>query len=318
MLSSYADESWASNFFLTPIILAHIRFDQPLEWFYELLSKLNNTYGKIEHKAYKALEILESLPEYEKRKVWKTLAKTIIVVQDPRLVVRESGIIFMEDGSIKYKYEGKQYVIQRGNADYNVFFKLIIEYLNKHFFVLSPISNINTYLGLLSMSRPSIKLITPDNISETFSKADRKSIINTLKITVRMASAFFEVIENNQLNDITNFINENKEVIFNILPAYVVNNLKNIISYSRYFDKGHTMSVEAIKKVFNIINNSLTYDLEEGFKVGRVEELDSKESYHIQACDWAAGIARRIYEKEGIEGLKSKFDFVVFNGKIIK
>ena len=318
MISTYADESWASNFFLTPIILAHIRFDQSLDWFYELLDKLNRIYGKTEHKAYKAIEILENLTEYEKRKVWRTLAKTVIVVQDPRLVLKESGFIFMEDGSIKYKYEGKELIIQRNDANYDFISKLIIKYLNYHFFMSSPLSSINSYLGLLSVSRPGIKLISPDDILKTFSKADRKSIINTIKFTARAASAFLEVIEKDQLKNIINFISENRDVLFNSIPAHATNILKYLISFNRFFDKGHTLSVEAIEKIFNIIYKSLTYDMEESFEPGIVKELDSKESIHIQACDWAAGIARHIYEKKGIEGLRSKFEFVVFNGKIIK
>ena len=37
----------------------------------------------------------------------------------------------------------------------------------------------------------------------------------------------------------------------------------------------------------------------------------------MQAVDWASGIARNIYENEGLEGLREKFSCIIFNGKII-
>ena len=43
-------------------------------------------------------------------------------------------------------------------------------------------------------------------------------------------------------------------------------------------------------------------------------ELESKESYYIQAADFAAGIASDIYAREKLIGVVTRFEYVAFNG----
>ena len=104
-----------------------------------------------------------------------------------------------------------------------------------------------------------------------------------------------------------------------MVPKYHQEMLKQAISSDRFFDQGHPQSTAIIKGCFDAIEESLDYSEKglEAFNRGRVEELDSKESIHIQACDWASGIARNIYEFEGLKGLKERFSCVVFNSKIV-
>ena len=46
-------------------------------------------------------------------------------------------------------------------------------------------------------------------------------------------------------------------------------------------------------------------------------ELDSKESFFLQAADFAAGIAREIWSRNTLAHLVGAFDSVTYNGKRI-
>ena len=43
--------------------------------------------------------------------------------------------------------------------------------------------------------------------------------------------------------------------------------------------------------------------------------MESKESYYIQAADFAAGIAADLYAKEKVIGLVNRFEYVTYNGE---
>ncbi|MCG7854013.1 MAG: DUF3800 domain-containing protein, partial [Methanosarcinaceae archaeon] len=103
-----------------------------------------------------------------------------------------------------------------------------------------------------------------------------------------------------------------------IVPEFHRHLLVQAVTNDRFFDEGHNPSVELIKKCFDEIGNALEAFSEDGEMqaIGSVSELDSKDSIMIQACDFAAGIARRIYREEGLKGLKERFRVVVFNGCI--
>jgi len=45
-----------------------------------------------------------------------------------------------------------------------------------------------------------------------------------------------------------------------------------------------------------------------------IVEVDSKESYYVQAADFAAGIASDIYASEGLRGVVVRFEHVTYNG----
>jgi hypothetical protein len=46
-------------------------------------------------------------------------------------------------------------------------------------------------------------------------------------------------------------------------------------------------------------------------------DLDSRQSFYVQAADIAAGIARQLYEGGSILAVKLNYDYVMFNGKRI-
>ncbi len=42
MRATFADESWQRNFWFEHIVLAHINFNQDLDWFYQLIHNLKS------------------------------------------------------------------------------------------------------------------------------------------------------------------------------------------------------------------------------------------------------------------------------------
>lgn len=83
------------------------------------------------------------------------------------------------------------------------------------------------------------------------------------------------------------------------------------------FDKGDTKQIELLETTrHSMIDELATHDrlhgliVKDGFK-----EIDSKESYYIQAADFAAGVASNIYGSEGLVGVALRFEYVTYNGR---
>jgi hypothetical protein len=159
----------------------------------------------------------------------------------------------------------------------------------------------------------------PEKILDLVSKKDtRKDIINTVKLSARLCSAFFELIDPKAKRRIIEQLMDYGSDYLFIVPEFNRHLLVQAVTNDRFFDEGHNPSVELIKKCFDQIGNALDAVSESGEMqaIGSISVLDSKDSIMIQACDFAAGIARRIYQEEGLAGLKARFEVVVFNGCI--
>jgi len=321
MRATFADESWQRNFWFEHIVLAHINFNQELDWFYQLLHNLRRDDPYVEEfKAHKAIELLKKLDIKIKKRIWKSLQDTIIVVQEPREYIKNTGVEVMPDSSLKFSYKGKELTIGKTHKDYNSMNSKLQKYLAKSILIDSPISKINFSLSDLPSIYPTEKFFSPENILSLIDKKDsKKEVMGTIKLAARLCSAFFELLDPQITRKIIEQLYQYESDIFFVLPKYHQEILRKAISSSRFFDKGHESSVNIIKQCFEKIEKGLKYhmDDENSFLQVEVKELDSKDDIRIQACDWASGIARNIYEDKGLKGLKEKFSCIIFNGEIM-
>lgn len=321
MRATFADESWKKNFWFEHIVLAHINLSQELDWFYQLLFNLRQDNPDVkEFKAYKVIELMSKLDINTRKKIWKSLQDTIIVVQDPKDYMKSTGIEVLQDGSFRFRYKDSDLTIDRSHGDYKPLNEQLQKQLCKLILIDSPISKICFSLNELPGIYPRNEFFTPENILSLINKKDsKKEVMGTIKLAARLCSAFYELIDPQTQRRILEQLYQYESDFFFFLPDYHQKILKQSISSNRFFDKGHKMSIDIIKKCFEIIGNNLEYDKEntDSLYYGEVEELDSKDNIMLQASDWASGIAYSIYEQKGLKGLKEKFSCIIFNGEII-
>ena len=321
MLATFADESWKSNFWAEHIVLAHINLNQNLDWFYELLSTLTRENPELkEFKSHVVIELMNKLDADTRKRIWQKIQDTIIIVQDPKEYARDSGLSILPDGSLKFRYEGKEFVISKNDKNYKPLNEMLQKKLSQMILMESPITKISFSLGEIPLLGPRTDFFSPEHMLSLIDKKDsKKEVMGVIKLAARLCSAFIEVIDPQTAKRILEqFYSYESDFLF-LLPQFHKEMLKQAVSSDRFFDEGHKQSTDIIKQCFDTIEETLTYDEDgiETFSCGQVSELDSKQSIQIQACDWASGIARNIYEKEGLRGLKERFSCVIFNGKII-
>jgi hypothetical protein len=83
------------------------------------------------------------------------------------------------------------------------------------------------------------------------------------------------------------------------------------------FDKGDCQQISLLENARKEILQTLR-----GFdslmnirEIKPYSQVDSSQSYFIQAADIAAGIATRILETDNLEGLVTRFSYVTYNGR---
>ena len=322
MRATFADESWRTNFWFEHIVLAHINLNQNLDWFYELLYLLRRDNPDLkEYKSYVVIDLMDKqLNPDTKKRIWQKLQDTIIIVQDPKDYAKNSGLTIMPDGSLKFCYEGKELLIDRNHDRFKAMNELLQKNLSRLILIDSPITSISFSLEEIPRLRPKADFFSPEKILSIIDKKDsRKEIIGVIKLAAKLCSAFIELIDPKILKQIMEQFFTYEADFLLLLPKYHQEMLRQAISSDRFFDQGHKQSTEIIKTCFDAIESCLEYDEfgTDTFYHGKVEDLDSKSSIEIQACDWASGLAWNIYEKEGLKGLKDRFSCVIFNGKIV-
>jgi len=258
-------------------------------------------------------------PDTRKR-IWQKIQDAIIVVQEPKEYARKAGVIILPDGGLIFRFEGKDFLIALNNKNFKPVSEFIQRNLSKLMLIDSPITKISLSLSEIPLSNSKADFFSPENILSKIDKKDsRKEVMGVVKLAAKLCSAFIDMLDENVIKRIIRQFHTYKADFLFMVPKYHQDLLKLAISNDRFFDQGHAQSTAIIKSCFDAIEESLDY-YNEGVDTihrGRVEDLDSKENIYIQACDWAGGIARNIYKKEGIKGLKERFRCVIFNGNVI-
>jgi hypothetical protein len=83
------------------------------------------------------------------------------------------------------------------------------------------------------------------------------------------------------------------------------------------FDQGNRAHIRLLQDTRDSVLEELTAN-DAFYRVIRrpsFPELESKESYYIQAADFAAGIAADLFSKEKLIGVVNRFEYVTYNGE---
>lgn len=100
-------------------------------------------------------------------------------------------------------------------------------------------------------------------------------------------------------------------------PMLVVFQLFRILSESHTFDKGDTQEMQWIDGERHDVRRLIDPYGMVPPQAARLTELDSKDSFLVQAADFAAGIARETWSRNSILHLVDTFDYVTYNGRRI-
>lgn len=100
-------------------------------------------------------------------------------------------------------------------------------------------------------------------------------------------------------------------------PILVSYQLSKILSAPHAFDKGDTQEVQWIDRQRRDVMTRVDRYRMFPVRPHALLEVDSKESFFVQAADFAAGIAREIWHRNSLPHLVRAFDYVTYNGRRI-
>jgi hypothetical protein len=86
---------------------------------------------------------------------------------------------------------------------------------------------------------------------------------------------------------------------------------------SHAFDKGDTQAVQWIASERDDVLSRIDRHRVDLVQPAPLPELDSRDSFLIQAADFAAGLAREIWSRNSLPHLVDTFDYVTYNGRRI-
>ncbi len=296
-------------------IHAQVIRELPFDWFYTLRQRAPSSAGELKSTAI--VEVFFALPEYERLKIWLTLKTVRIHISDPRPYVRTvdedlSDLVSDGDvpGFIKRLDKAVQQAAERERG------RLIAQEMWRD----APSQQIKLkhlaweyQLGLkirIMRYEPfeGIERMPPKDFDFTLFERPGKNIVNVLpNFLSKSESVFCDALDS--MEDVIERGTRSSS------PAW--HQIFEILSTSHAFDKGDSKEVPWIDGERRDVMTRL--DRHRIFLVqpGPLVELDSKESFLVQAADFAAGIARETWHRKSLAHLVGAFDYVTYNGKRI-
>jgi len=295
-------------------IHAQVIRERSFDWFYTLRQRAPSGAGELKSPAI--VDVFFALPEYERRKIWLTLKTVRIHITDPRPYVRTDLSDLVQDGDvprfIKRLDKAVQQAAERERG------RLIAQKMWQD----APSQQINLkylvweYQLGLRISGPLCKPLVdegieaepPKNFDLTLFERPSKNIVNVLSgFLSKSESVFCDALDS--MGDIIERGTRSSS------PAW--HQISEILSTSHAFDKGDSKEVPWIvgerRDVMTRLDRHRIFHVQPGPLV----ELDSKESFLVQAADFAAGIARETWHRKSLAHLVGAFDYVTYNGKRI-
>lgn len=318
-METYADEGWRTNFWHRCHILAQIKNDQNLDWYYRLLSLIQKTSpGEKEYKSDIAIAKLSSLDREAQKIILRTLQDVMIVILEPRRYLKELGVEIGGDYSYVVRLHETRFKISRSDRDmFNYYDDFLKDTISNLVLISSPVFAIGGSLSELPVAPRREDFFTPENILFLIKHTDsKKKVMGAIKLTSRLFVTFFEVIDPETRKRLL-------EEMIDYGPSWEASPfhrslLVKALSIDRHFDEGDTQSVDIIKKCVGEVESSLRYYYDqESFPHPIIDEIKSETSPFIMAADWAAGFARELFEKDGISGVKQRFRYVIYNGEVM-
>jgi len=321
---SFADESWSGNLWYRTNVIAPIESPKDLSWLFEIEQEARKLGYLGEVKSYFAYQIIIHLDVKRRNRIWRLIQDVPILIIDPKYYLREFGIKIINQYSYSFEIYGVKFQINRSDQMFKKYEELLQELLSQRVLIDSLLPDLENAIRNISARYdvfPGIYDFEPKRILKQLNfKKPKKQIINVVKLSSRLHSAFIELGDRDSINSAMDGLSYFKMDLLFPLSHFYRDLLIKSISRNCYFDEGDTKSIEFIRGLINKVKTGLTHDIFGKYSAipeAKIEEIKSEEDIRMRASDVISGIARMIYDSEGIRGLKNKFSYIFFNGRRI-
>ncbi len=318
---SFTDDTSLPNAGAKVSIHAQVIRELPPDWYFALLQRTPAHASEL--KSTVIVEVFFTLPDFERRRVLSTLKTVRIHVTDPRPYTHHVDELLADivpgrdvPGFISRLDSAQQRVAQNERR------KLIARRMLRD----APPRQIRLkhllweYQADLRISkwlrepligeelRPHVEERPLKEFDFAPFERSRKNVINVLSAFLsKSESVFCEAID-----VMDEFVERGTQS-----PMLVALQLSRILSESHAFDNGDTQEVRWIDGERHDVLRRIDRDGMYPVQPAPLLELDSRNSFLVQAADFAAGIAREIWSRNGLPHLVDTFDYVTYNGRRI-
>jgi hypothetical protein len=293
---------------------------QPLNWYYTLLQRAPNHTGELKSK--RIVEVFFGLPEYERRKVLVTLKSVRIHITDPRPYERDvdAALTDMVPGGDVPRFVRHPKDARREAEDERrrlIALRMLQDgppqriRLKRLFW--DPDAEVRMLVRRLDPAideelTPYFEEEPPWEFDFRPFERSRKSIVNVISgFLSKSGSVFSEAV--GRADEIIEHSAQS--------PRLGAFHLCEILSAPHVFDKGDDQELRWIdgerRDVMMLIDRCGIFP----FQPHRLAEVDSNDSFLVQAADFAAGIARETWHRASLRHLVGMFDYVTYNGRRI-
>jgi hypothetical protein len=295
---------------------AQVVAEDSVDWYYRILHRCAPVPAEL--KSTRVWVIFQSLPPEEREKIWSGLSKVRIHVVDPRPYSQHWDDVvnaaWRRDDATRLI---RQFALE-GMPSAKAFLDQL-EILTAQSVLADSfaarVQRIGRYL------RDELMFFARDEDRSEESVVDLQDFSQDAKPIVRKVSNWSAKSAATFHEPMDCFLSPDEDIL-NL--RYFPNDLMRKRMMSRVlqahaFDKGDRQQLELLESARkNILLTLRPFDsLTELDEAAPYSEVDSSESYLIQAADSAAGIAARILETENLVALVSHFSYVSYNGRRI-
>ncbi len=294
-----------------------------LDWFHKLLAFFPDISREV--KSAVVVAKFANLPIQTRDKIWRSLHHVRIHIVDPRLHYRRIDNIVRQSTGRDDAPEKLRQEAAEGSPTARYMLAMMRE------MVANSILDDSTAMRVHSLGRalsdPFVGMNPPDSLTFLGSKPDCASLItlesfgetshsdvvrNVASWSAKSSAAFHAALDAAWISD----EDEAERYTFDLDRAIRRRMSKTLIP-RHAFDKGNRPHINLLEQsrrsmIDTLAANDRFYAVV-GMSSGFVE-LESKESYYVQAADFAAGIASDIYASLKLIGVVERFEYVTFNG----
>lgn len=293
-----------------------------LEWFHKLRALFPDLPGEL--KSAVVIAKFKDLPVETRDRVWRSLQRVHIHIVDPRPHYRRFDNLVRRS----WKNEGAPERLRAMAAEGSPLARYMLDRMREFVAesVLADSTAVKVQLLGRALSDPLFGMNSPESLSPFFGRSSRESapaitlenfkrgregkrdvVRNVASWSAKAAAAFHAALDAAEEDDeMTGFDfgrSLRRRMTQELLPRHA-------------FDKGNRPHIDLLEQTRRSIIDELSAN-ERIYRLGKrpgFVELESKESYYVQAADFAAGIASDIYATHKLIGVVERFEYVTFNG----